>query len=37
MTYTYGHFAVQSNPVGGSQSIDKDSEESLVVGIHDAR
>lgn len=37
MVYTYSHFTVQANPVGCSQSIDKDSEESLVVGIHDAR
>lgn len=36
MAYAYSRFTVQSNPVGGSQSIDKDSEESLVVGIHDA-
>lgn len=36
MAYTYSHFSVQSDPVGGSQSIDEDSEESLVVGIHDA-
>lgn len=33
---TYSQFTVQPNPVRGSQSIDKDSEESLVVGVHDA-
>lgn len=33
--YTY-ILTVESNPVGDSQSIDKDSEESLVVGICNA-
>lgn len=36
MKHTYSQFTVQPNPVRCSQSIDKDSEESLVVGVHDA-
>lgn len=36
MEDTYSQFTVQPNPVRSSQSIDKDSEESLVVGVHDA-
>lgn len=36
MEDTYSQFTVQPNPVRRSQSIDKDSEESLVVGVHDA-
>lgn len=36
MEDTYSQFTVQPNPVRSAQSIDKDSEESLVVGVHDA-